>query len=93
MIGISFLEGTFCESIVDLGRSSWYCYSRLVNDTWCLTLPIQGAVGRGSTIAYGRGRCCIGVGVGAQDLGIVGVDDGAHGGHTAVTAFDVVHVE
>ena len=90
MVGVLFLEGMLRESIVDLGRSSYSCDSRLINNTRCQTLLIQGTVGRYSAFTQARGWC---IGVGAQDLGVMSTDDGAHGRHTAVTAFNIIPVE
>ena len=91
MVVVSFLEGTLSESIVDLGRSSWCCDGRFVNDARCLTLVIQGAVGRHSTVTWAGG--CWGIDVGTQDLGVMGADNRTHRGHTAITAFDIIHVK
>ena len=76
MVAVSFLEGTLSEPIVDLGRSSWCCDDRLVNNTRCVTLPIQGAVGRHSAVTWAGGWWSIDVG--AQDLGVMGADDRTH---------------
>ena len=91
MVVVPFLEGTLSESIVDLGRSSWSCDGRFVDDTRCLTLPIQGAVGRYSAVTW-TGRWWS-INVRSQDLGIMGADDCTHRRHTAVAAFNINPVE
>ena len=76
MVTVSFLEGTLSEPIVDLGRSSWCCDGRFVNDARCLTLPIQGAVSRYSAVTWAGGWWSIDVG--AQDLGVMDADVRTH---------------
>ena len=91
MVVVSFLEGTLSEPIVDLGRSSWCCDGRFVNDARCLTLPIQGAVSRYSAVTWAGGSW--GIDVGTQDLGVMGTDNRTHGRHTAVTTLYIVSVK